>query len=370
MSGTQHTGKPIGVGIVGFTAGRSWAARAHVPALDALPGYELVGVANSSADSSRAAAAELGLDRVFLSVRDLVSDPAVDVVAVTVKVPHHRELVEAALAARKMVYCEWPLATGLAEAQLMAAQAREAVVGTAVGLQARSAPTIRYLRDLVRDGYVGDVLSTTLVGSSGSMGAAERAHLVYLNDAASGANVLTIAFGHAIDALCWVLGEFREVSATLATRRATYRVIETQEVRTRSIADQVVVSGVLATGAVVSAHYRGGTSRGTSLLWEINGTQGDLQVTAPSGHMQAAELTLHGGRGDETALSVLPIPAEYRSAPSQLAGPALNVAEAYARFAEGPTALDQVPDFDEAVARHRLLDAIERSAATGQRMML
>lgn len=360
----------IGVGIVGFTAGRSWAARAHVPALAALPGYEVVGVANSTAESSIAAARELGIGRVHESVQDLVLDPAVDLVAVTVKVPHHRPLVEAALEAGTMVYCEWPLGRDLAEAEAMAALARAAGARTAVGLQARSSPTIRYVRDLVRDGYVGDVLSTTLVGSSGSMGAEERAHLAYLNDAASGANVLTIPFGHAIDALCWVLGEFREVSATLATRRPTYVVIETQEVRSRSIADQVVLGGSLTSGVVVSAHYRGGASRGTNLRWEINGTEGDLEVTAPSGNLQATELTLRGGRGDATSLSVLPVPDGYRTVADDVSGVALNVAEAYARFAVGPSGEDPVPDFDDAVTRHRLLDAIERSAATGTRVLL
>lgn len=370
MSGASRADGPVGVGIVGFTPERSWAARAHVPALAAMPGYEVVGVANSSADSSRAAAAVLGLPSTFASVADLVADPAVDLVAVTVKVPQHRAVVQTALDAGRMVYCEWPLGVDLAEAQALADRARAAGVRTAVGLQARSAPTIRYLRDLVRDGYVGEVLSTTLVGSSGSMGAVEREHLVYLNDRSSGANVLTIAFGHAVDALCWVLGEFRDVSATLETRRATYVVEGTSEVRTRDIADQVLVTGVLTTGVTVAAHYRGGSSLGTNLRWEINGTEGDLEITGPSGHLQATDLTLRGGRGDEASLSVLPVPAEYRTVPSELNGPAVNVAESYARLAEGASAVDPVPDFDDAVRRHRLLDAIERSAATGQRIAL
>jgi predicted dehydrogenase len=252
----------------------------------------------------------------------------------------------------------------------MAEHARVAGVRTAVGLQARSSPAIRFVRDLVREGFVGDVLSTTLVGSSGSMGASDPVHLVYLNERANGANVLTIPFGHAIDALQWVLGDLREVSATLATRRSTYCVTETQEVRTRDIADQVVVSGELVTGVVVVAHYRGGSSRATNFRWEINGTEGDLVVTAPSGHAQVAELTVRGARGDDVELRVLPVPAEYRSTPRDVASAAINVAEAYARFAQGTASGDQIPDFDEAVRLHRLLDAIERSAASGTRVVL
>src|SRR5207253_4259258 len=47
--------------------------------------------------------------------------------------------------------------------------------------------------------------------------------------------------------------------------------------------DQVCVSGLLESGAALSIHYRGGRSRGTNLLWEINGTEGDLQLTAAGG---------------------------------------------------------------------------------------
>jgi predicted dehydrogenase len=85
------------VGIVGLQPPRSWAARAHVPALASLPGhFEIAGVANSSRASAEAAAAACGIRRAFGSVAELVESPDVDIVAVTVKVPHHLALVRAA----------------------------------------------------------------------------------------------------------------------------------------------------------------------------------------------------------------------------------------------------------------------------------
>ncbi|MER7684937.1 Gfo/Idh/MocA family oxidoreductase [Streptomyces sp. NPDC097610] len=360
----------IRVGVLGASPGRSFSARTHVPALRALPGFEVVAVANSSAESSRSAAEALGIPRAYADVRELAGDPGVDMVAVTVRVPQHRELVDAALDAHKMVFCEWPLGTDLADAEAMAGRARRAGVRTAVGLQARSTPTVRYVRDLVRDGYVGEVLSTTLVGSAASIGTTEPESSIYLNDKANGANGFTIAFGHTLDGLCWVLGEFREVSATLATRRPTYVVSETQEVRTRDVDDQIAVSGVLTSGVAVSAHYRGGLSRGTNLLWEINGTEGDLRVTGPTGHLQLAPLTLCGGRGEDRELEVLEVPAAYRTVSDDLTGIAVAVGEEWARFAQGQSVADPLPDFGDAVARHLLLDAIQRSAATGRRITL
>jgi hypothetical protein len=126
------------VGIVGLEPGRGWAARAHVPALRALSdSYEIVGVANTSLASAQRAAAALGLPRAFNDVAELVSAPEVDIVTVTVKVPHHLEVVKAAIEAGKHVYCEWPLGNGLAEAEELAELAKAksvlGVVGTRSG---------------------------------------------------------------------------------------------------------------------------------------------------------------------------------------------------------------------------------------------
>jgi predicted dehydrogenase len=119
------TGQRFKVGIVGLQPGRSWAARAHVPALRALSeSYEIVGVANSKLASAERAAAATGLPRAFVDVGELIAAPEVDIVSVTVKVPHHLEIVKAAIGAGKHVYCEWPLGNGLAEAEELAALAR------------------------------------------------------------------------------------------------------------------------------------------------------------------------------------------------------------------------------------------------------
>src|SRR5213082_3256679 len=156
----------LGVGIIGVSPVWGWAAAAHIPALRALPNYEIRALSAHSEESARAASDAFGVSAVFSDYEQLVTQPDVDVVAVTVKVPHHRELVSAALAAHKAVYCEWPLGRDLEDAQAMAALAAEQGVHTIVGLQARQAPAIESVQQLLRDGYVGEVLSTTVVGLS------------------------------------------------------------------------------------------------------------------------------------------------------------------------------------------------------------
>ncbi len=157
------TPEPIGVGIVGLSASGGWAASAHVPALRGVDGYELRGVAASTRQSAAAAGEKYGVPLRFAGAAELAAHDAIDLVVVAVKVPHHLELVRTALAAGKMVYSEWPLGRNLGEAEEMAALAADRGLHTAVGLQARAAPTFHYLQDLIRDGYVGEVLSTSLV---------------------------------------------------------------------------------------------------------------------------------------------------------------------------------------------------------------
>src|SRR4051812_12285219 len=156
----------LGGGIIGDSPVRGWAATAHIPALRALPNYETRALSAHSAESARAAGDAFGVSAVFADHEQMVTQPDIDVVAVTVKVPHHRQLVSAALAAGKAVYCEWPLGRDLDDARAMAALAAEQGARTVVGLQARQAPAIEFVQQLLADGYLGEVLSTTMVGLS------------------------------------------------------------------------------------------------------------------------------------------------------------------------------------------------------------
>ncbi len=364
--------KRIRIGIIGANPDRGWAAQAHIPALRSLgDDFEITALSTTRRESADAASKLFGVPVAFDNHQDLVSNPAVDVVAVTVKVPYHLELATAALKAGKAVYCEWPLGNGLKEAETLAALAKKQGVLAVAGLQARSAPSVAYVRDLIEQGYVGEVLSTTLIGSGMGWGSTVEPFNVYLNDRKNGATMLSIAVGHTADALCHCLGEVRELSATMAMRRQAFTIAETGESKPMPMAadDQVAVSGLLEGGAAFSIHYRGGVSRGTNLLWEINGSEGDLQLTATGGQAQIWEMDVRGGRGAQSSLEILPVPEQYWWAPPQ--GPGTNVAQAYARFARDyREGTHFCPTFEDGVRRHRMLSAIERAAATGQRQTL
>jgi predicted dehydrogenase len=363
----------LGVGIIGVSPVRGWAATAHIPALLALPNYEIRGLSAHSAESARAAGRRFGISAVFTNHEDLVTQPDIDVVAVTVKVPHHRELVSAALAARKAVYCEWPLGRDLDDTRAMAALAAQQGVRTVVGLQARQAPAIEHVQELLSDGYIGEVLSTTMVGLSvlGDVLGQPNAYMLEKNN---GANVLTIAVGHSLDILNYVLGEFVDLSAVSALRRPLITIEETSEQIVKTAADQIAVIGTLTSGATASVHIREAVAGGTGFLWEINGTDGTLRITADAALPEIYPLTVAGARGRNEPAE-LAIPAALTQKWPTLAAlegaPAFNVGRAYAAFAADiANGTHTVPDFADAVRSHEVIAAIERSAASGKRVTL
>jgi predicted dehydrogenase len=361
----------LGVGIIGVNPIRGWAATAHIPALRALPNYEIRALSASSAESARAAGEMFGVSAVFSDHEHMVIQPDIDLVAVTVKVPHHRELVSAAIAAGKAVYCEWPLGRDLDDARAMAALAAEQDVRTAIGLQARQAPAIEFVQQLLSDGYVGEVLSTTMVGLSipGDVVGQPNA---YMLDKTNGANMITISLGHSLDMLNFVLGEFAALSAVSDLRRPQITIEETGEQIVKTAADQIALVGTLTSGAVASIHIREAVAGGTGFLWEINGTQGTLRVTGAAAVPEIVPLTVAGAHGrNEPAELAVPaaLTQKWRALTSLEGAPAYNVGRAYAAFAADiDNGTHTVPDFADAVRRHEVIAAIERSAVSGERV--
>jgi predicted dehydrogenase len=290
----------LGIGIIGVSPVRGWTATSHIPVLRGLPNYEIRALSAHSPESARSAAEVFGVSAVFSDHERMVTQPNIDVVAVTVKVPHHRELVSAALAAGKAVYCEWPLGRDLDDAREMAGLVTEQGVRTADGLQARQAPAIEFVQELLSDGTIGEVLSTTMVGLS-VLGDVVVQPNAYMLDNTNGANVLTIAVGHSLDILNYVLGEFADLSAVSQLRRPLITIEGTGEQIEKTAADQVAVIGTLVSGVTASIHIREAVVGGTGFLWAINGTDDTLKITADAAQPQILPLTVAGSKGTERA---------------------------------------------------------------------
>jgi predicted dehydrogenase len=366
--------KAIGVGIVGANAERGWASTAHIPALHALPGFELRALSTTRQQSAEEAGRKFSVSRTYSNHNELIAQHDVDLVVVTVQAARHSQPVMDALRAGKAVYCEWPLGIDLDQATQMAALAQEQEVQTIVGLQGRHAPEIEYLRDLIADGYLGQVLSTTIVGMQSTGIDIDPAN-AYMMEEANGANLLTISVGHSLDSLCFVLGDFISISGSTAVRRPVVRVPGSSSVLRRTSPDHVGLLGTLVSGASVTVDIHEGSAGGTGYQWEIRGTEGTLRLTADWSLPEIFPLTLWGSNHGGESFAALEVSDSYISQTPHLTSlrgtPAYNVGRTYASFARdqhGGTRC--TANFSDAVARHTLLSAVSRSAASGRRIDL
>ncbi len=366
------------VGIVGASVsggGNSWGERAHIPGLKALPDFEIRAVCTAHEETAKASAEAFGAEFAYDDINQMVARDDLDLIVVSVRVPNHRELVMAALAAGKNTFCEWPLGANLAEAEEMSLEARQHGLHTMVGLQARSDPALLYARDLIQQGKIGEVLTAnlTVFGAGQVERPSER---VWAADRKAGANTLTIAAGHNLDTLCFLLGEFVEVTGRVTTRVKEWRLSDTGGSVKVDAPDSVSFAGSLQSGAEVSVHVVSMPAAQGGVRLTIFGHEGTLSVgTAMMTNIGPNLLSL---AAPGAAPEDLTIPDSYRLVPEGTPpGPPLNVAQAYARFADaanGSAAQNAGgmfdADFDLAVRRHRLLDAVERSSNEGRSIHL
>ncbi|OGA47835.1 MAG: hypothetical protein A3F74_02810 [Betaproteobacteria bacterium RIFCSPLOWO2_12_FULL_62_58] len=355
------------VGLIG--ANGRWGPWAHVPALKGLPETELYAVCTAHADTAQAAADKLGVKRAYSDDKAMDADPQVEAALVAVRVPAHYLLAKNALEAGKHVYCEWPLGANTREAEELAALARQKKLVTMVGLQRRASPAYLYMRELIRDGYVGEMLSVnmTLMNSGVLTRTSDR---TWQRDAKLGANPLTITFGHAIDAVLMVAGELTEVTALISTRVPQWFETDTKKYVDTTAPDNIMIQGRLENGAVISANVGVQPYHGAGYRLEIYGKDGTLAMIGGGEAGQEAKRKIMGGHKDDQALKELPVPERLKWVPEEVrkVGRAYDVGQMWVNFSKAIRNGKSVePDFDHAVRRHRMLDAIVRASETGQR---
>ncbi len=361
---------PIRVGLIG--AGGRWGPRAHVPALKGVSEAALYAVCTAHADTAKAAADRFGVTRAYGSDNALYGDTGVEAVLVAVRVPAHYELSKNALEAGKHVFCEWPLGANTKEAEELAALARKKNLRTMVGLQRRASPAYLYMRELIQQGYVGQVLAVnmTLMGSGVLTRTSDR---TWQRDVTLGANTLTITFGHVLDAMCMVVGELTEVSAIVATQVPQWFESDTKKYVDVTSPDNILVQGRLENGAIVNAYCGVHPYHGSGHRLEIYGRDGALSMIG--GGQGGAELRrkIMGAQKDDKALKELPVPERFKWVPEAVRndGPAYEVGQMWVKFAQAIRTGSHIePDFDHAVRFHRTLDAIVRASQTGQRQKI
>ena len=235
-----------------------------------------------------------------------------------------------------------------------------------VGLQARGAPSVLRLRQLVAEGYVGQVVSATMTQLNPGLTQERPADGTWRADRANGAHTLSIAAGHALDAFCFCLGPFAEVSAIVSTQAPEWALQGGGTIKVTA-PDHVTVTGRLQSGAIATVAIASVPWHGSGFRLEVYGTEGTLVASAGQ-QVQATGVRLQGGQRGQSQLADIEVPADLRWVPSEVpSGTPVNVAQMMRRFAEGiHKGTNPEPTFADAVRNHRLLDAIERSSEGGR----
>jgi predicted dehydrogenase len=357
----------IRLGLIGASVTGTWSARSHLPALRASSDVELTAVCTTRADSAEAARRAWGARLAFDDWRKMVASPEIEAVAVVVRVPSHYGPTKAALEAGKHVYCEWPLGRTTEEAVELAALAKAKGLVTAVGLQARVNPALMHMKEQVAAGFVGEIMAVHV--SLFREGVLSRpSHRTWQRDAELGANTLTIANGHTVDAMRFVTGDFARLSAVVATQARQWLDTGTDTWLDVTSPDNVLISGRLANGAVVSVHIGAIPFAGSGYRMEIYGRGGTLIATGEESP-QLSEVSLHVAKGGNT-LASMAVPERFMfAAPGTPSGEAVNVGQLYTLFAQTIRGGEsRQPTFETAVELHRLVDGIKQASDTGRQV--
>ena len=351
----------IRVGIIG--AG-GWARYGHIPALGTLDDFEIVAAASRTQESADRLAAQFNIPHAFGDHEDLIADPDIDLVVVLAPGPEHARLTRAAIEGGKDVYSEWPLTTSTAESEELLALAEAKGVRHVVGLQRRFAPSARYVRDLVEQGYVGKIRGVGMsVGVDAFAPTMSERH-TWTIDAANFTHVLSIYGGHFGDLLFHTVGFPVQLTAVTETQFPTVTLQETGEKVPYASPNEVMVIGTLNGGGLFSVQLEGAQRHRTGLQIDITGTDGVLRITNPRGFENTDDNTVTGMAEGAASFSPLPVPAEYETlAKTHLDASVQDVAylySAYARDRQNGTA--EASDFKDAVQMHHLIDQISSSS--------
>lgn len=361
--------QPIRVGIVGANPDYGWGSGVHVRVIRHLPGFSLHGVCTTREESARRAAEAFGAPLAFTNAGELARHPEIDLVSVCVKAPFHFEIARAALEAGKHVYCEWPLAFTVSEAEELARLAAQRNLKAMIGLHLRGAAPMRQAARLIGDGRIGEIYSVTL--NARMFGPMLRAMAMRVG----GTTLLSIYGGHLLDALDHFFGGIVEIVAEGAIHLPP--VDEAGDAIDRDAFDHLQFHGRLKSGAMFSIDLAGVSTADMGCTWRIAGRDGTLTLVNRDPALPAMEALIlsdaFGPIANDPVFDCAAIPTEpdrYSAYPGSFASREALSAIGTLFSDLGCAIRDDspvTPDFARAVEIQKLLARMDASATASLR---
>lgn len=358
-------GKHMRIGIIGTGVG----LRTHLPAFQRLDGVEVVALAGSSGVRAKQFAERAKIGRWVEDFRELCAMPDVDLVCVTSPNPFHREQVLDALAHGKHVLCEKPLAMSVAEARDLTAAARtRSDCLTLLNHQLRFNPYIQRVRSLLADGAIGQPYFVRV--HQQSTGFSDRSAVWNWSfDRTMGGGVRIAMGSHLLDLLTFWFGR-RVVSVYGAVDVVVPdRVGPAGEPR-KADADAFFSASVALEGGIDAQLSATAASCGMAQFdFSVYGDAGELHFDL-AGKLVGAFLS---SRGKVEAIPVAGVTDEERSNKVSIFSGSFvyfapRIREAIETGDMG--AVREAARFEDGLVVHQVLDAIEESARSGDRVRL
>jgi predicted dehydrogenase len=268
----------IGTGFMGKAHGLAYRAVSGIFPLSLRPVLEMV--ADNDRDAGKRAFEQLGFKRVTQDWKELVSDPAIDIVSITTPNVFHKEMALAAIRLGKHVHCEKPLAPNAADAREMMEAAEAAKVVTQVGYNYIKNPLIQLARDMIVSGELGEITGFRGVHAEDYMGDPAAPHNWRIDPSGGGGAVADLG-SHIIGMARFLLGPISEVNADLQTvvkeRPISAGSTLKRPVHVDDIA-RLLVRFAQGCGGMIEANWMA-TGRKMQLAFELYGTKGALSFT-------------------------------------------------------------------------------------------
>ena len=273
----------IRIGLVGYGG----IGRVHAAAYRAIPFHyglpadsiEIAGVATTRHKTAARAVAEIGCGFFTDDYRELLAREDIDAVDICTPNNSHHEIVLAAAAARKHIYCEKPLAMNVQEAANMAQAVAAAGLKAQVTFNFRFFPAVMRARQLIDDGFLGRIFSFRGRYHRSSYIEGDKPMSWRLERAVTGGGALFDLGSHILDLLYYVLGEFDSVHGTLDTLiKERPRALGSAEMALVDVDDIALLHVRLLDGTLGTVEIsRMGTGATNDLAFEVFGDRGAIR---------------------------------------------------------------------------------------------
>lgn len=338
--------------------GAGFGAQAHLPAFAAVPGVEVLAVA----DSGSGRASELGSTSGLTTFRDwrqMLDLLRPDSVSVAVPPTVQYEIVASALSRGIHVLCEKPLGIDANDAVALLNMAESANLTAAVAFQYRFEYGIEALRHQFRSGCIGRLRRINVDWITSGRADPLRAW-AWQHDAGSGGGVISAFLPHVVDLFYWLVGcEAKSVAARTAVLipRRPYGASELLEVTAE---DSIDVFCEFGCGALASSRITNCQWGGDGMKIEIHGEQGVLRYSHPPPFSGEVDLKLSFQGNHACALEVA-TPGSAAKQTDSRTGPLVHLAKLFVDAVQGINSPD-LPTFHDGVRCQHLLGAVRRSA--------